>query len=310
MVLNNLKNLRRKTMKKLPLMCVIAICTIQVQAQTPLTNTFTYQGELKMNNALANGIFDFEFKVYNVATNGTVLETVLIQDVTVTNGVFTTPITLINDLFIGNKIWLSIGVRDGASTGAFDSLSPRQEVTSSPYAIHAQFVGANAVTSNEILDLTIQSQDLATGSITSTKLANNSVTNSKLFNNSVTTSKLDFNTVTSSRLANNSVTNSKIAANAVTNSKIENNAVDANKLAAFSVNRSEISGTEIMIYRRNAACLNGRSLDTSSTCTSLKCSDIPILYYQCGVTAICGIPNQSTCSNIAIGYLLSPQIGL
>lgn len=305
-------------MKKLILILFLVSTTIN--AQTPLSNTFTYQGELKMNNALANGSFDFEFKIFNVANNGTVLETVLIQDVNVTNGIFTTPITLTQDLFTGNKIWLSIGVRDGTSTGAFDALFPRQEVTSSPYAIHAQFVGTNAVTSNEILDLTIQSQDLATGSVANSKLANNSVTNFKLANGSVSTTKLGFNSVTESKLATNSVTNFKISANAVTstkispnavtNSKIANNAVDANKLAAFSVNRSEISGTEIMLYRRDASCLSGRTIDTSSLCTSVSCSTTPPLYYPCGGRVNCGVPVAQTCSNTAIGYLLSPQIGL
>ncbi len=134
------------------------------QAQTPLTNTFTYQGELKFNNALANGSYDFEFSVFDVEIDGTVLETVTVTGVNVTNGVFTTPITLTNDLFMGNKIWLDIAVRLNGTADPFDALSPRQEVTSSPYAIHAQFVdlstipswniGGNAVTNGDFIGTT------------------------------------------------------------------------------------------------------------------------------------------------------------
>ncbi len=136
-----------------------------LSAQTPLTNTFTYQGELKFTNTLADGAFDFEFNVFDVETGGTVLETVVVEDVIVTNGVFTIPITLTNDLFAGNKIWLDIGVREGTSTSAFDVLSPRQEVTSAPYAIHAQFVGADSVTGVQIQNGTITASDVDTTSI-------------------------------------------------------------------------------------------------------------------------------------------------
>ncbi len=151
---------------------MILICLIfvtfnsnRLNAQTPLTNTFTYQGELKFNNALANGSFDFEFSVFDVETNGTVLETVTVTGITVTNGVFTTPITLTMDLFTGNKIWLDIGVRAGGAADPFDPLSPRQAVTSSPYAIHAQFVGADAVTGTQIFDGTITANDINTASV-------------------------------------------------------------------------------------------------------------------------------------------------
>ncbi len=136
-----------------------------VFAQMPLTNTFTYQGELKFNNALANGSYDFEFSVFDVETGGSALETVTVTGVTVTNGVFTTPITLTNDLFTGNKIWLDVAVRANGTADPFDSLSPRQEVTSSPYAIHAQFVGADAVTGVQIQNGSITSSDVDNSSL-------------------------------------------------------------------------------------------------------------------------------------------------
>ncbi len=138
-----------------------------LNAQTPLTNTFTYQGELKFNNALVNGSYDFRFSVFNVETGGSALEALVIENVTVTNGVFTTPITLTNDLFTGNKIWLGIEVKTNGTADPFELLSPRQEVTSSPYAIHAQFVGADAVTGVQIQNGSIDVNDIDTGSVQS-----------------------------------------------------------------------------------------------------------------------------------------------
>ncbi len=152
-------------MKNRIFLCAVLFWVSWSHAQTPLTNTFTYQGELKFNNAPANDSYDFEFSVFDMETGGTVLDTVTVSGVTVTNGVFTTPITLNNDLFTGNKIWLEIGVRAVGTSDPFDLLSPRQEVTSSPYAIHAQFVGADAVTGVQIENGSITASDVDLSSI-------------------------------------------------------------------------------------------------------------------------------------------------
>ncbi len=152
-------------MKNKIFLCAVLFLANISQAQTPLTNTFTYQGELKFNNALANGSYDFEFSVFDVDIGGSALEIVVANGVTVTNGVFSTPITLSNDLFTGNKIWLDIAVRANGTANPFDLLSPRQEVSSSPYAIHAQFVGADAVTGVQIQDGTISNSDIDINSI-------------------------------------------------------------------------------------------------------------------------------------------------
>ena len=278
---------------------ILCLLTVQAQAQTNIDNTFTYQGELNFNNQPANGQFDFKFEFYQSQAGGVSITSLTVENIDVNNGIFSVPIFLIQDIFTGFKIWVAISVREGSSTGAYDTLSPRQEITSAPYAIHAQFVGENAVTSGEILDSSIQTQDLASFSVTNSKLATGSVTNIKIASNSISNSKI----------VSNAVTESKIADNAVTINKIANNAVDANKLAAFSVNRSEISGTEIMLYRIDDYCRGGGFLNTYSTCQTETCITSPTtIYYTC--SGICSSSVSKTCSNTAIGYLLSPQIGL
>ncbi len=98
---------------------------------------FTYQGKLTDSGAPANGTYDFEFKLYNALSGGSqVGSTVATGDVTVTNGLFTVQLDFGN-VFNGTALYLNIGVRPGASTGAYTALVPRQPLSATPYAIYA-----------------------------------------------------------------------------------------------------------------------------------------------------------------------------
>lgn len=110
----------------------------------PLGTAFTYQGQLKDGAQPANGLFDFEFNLHDQAAGGVVVAGPLIlQDVPVENGIFSARIDF-GASFIGEARWLGIGVREGASVGSFDILSPRQELTAAPYAQYALGGGAGA----------------------------------------------------------------------------------------------------------------------------------------------------------------------
>jgi hypothetical protein len=132
---------------------LIAVFICETQAQTSVNDDFTYQGELKLNDGLAHGSFDFRF-ILNSKEDGTgdTVADVIVEGVDVNNGIFTTTISPDNggNVFTGNQVWMQINVRDGASIGAFEALSPRQLITSSPYATHAQSVSPNSVGSVEI----------------------------------------------------------------------------------------------------------------------------------------------------------------
>ena len=98
---------------------------------------FTYQGKLTDGGAPADGDYDFEFKLYDALSSGSqVGSTVLLGDVTVTAGLFTVQLDFGN-VFDGTALFLEIGVRPGASTGAYTALTPRQALTATPYAIYA-----------------------------------------------------------------------------------------------------------------------------------------------------------------------------
>ena len=102
---------------------------------SPVGSGFTYQGQLKVSGAPANGQFDLVFKLYDASAAGVQVGTTITrEDVLVSNGLFTTKLDFGVGVFGGGARWLDIAVRPGASTGAVTLLAPRQELTPAPYA--------------------------------------------------------------------------------------------------------------------------------------------------------------------------------
>jgi hypothetical protein len=138
---------------------VIGVQTAQAQ-----TSSFSYQGKLVDGGVLANGVYDFEFRIFTAG--GVQLSSVIRDDVSVTDGVFTVILDYGSSIFPGADRFLEIGVRPGASTGTFTTLSPRQQFTSTPYAIKSLAATSadslscvNCVTSGQI-------NSVSTGQIT------------------------------------------------------------------------------------------------------------------------------------------------
>jgi hypothetical protein len=105
--------------------------------EAPLGTGFTYQGKLTDGGTPANGLYDFELKLYDALSGGSpVGGTVTLGDVTVTAGLFTVQLDFGN-VFDGMALYLDIGVRPGASVGAYTALAPRQALTATPYAVYA-----------------------------------------------------------------------------------------------------------------------------------------------------------------------------
>ena len=102
----------------------------------PTGTEFTYQGHLMDGDAAADGLYDFEFKLYDAAAAGAqVGSTSPANDVAVNDGIFTVEIGFGSGAFGGGARWLQIGVRPGNSGGAYTTLAPRQELTPAPYAL-------------------------------------------------------------------------------------------------------------------------------------------------------------------------------
>lgn len=99
---------------------------------------FTYQGQLNDGGNPAGGSYDLTFSLYS-STNlpGTILAGPITNSaVSVANGLFATTLDFGSGVFAGTNYWLQIGVRTNGGT-AFTTLSPRQPLTPTPYAIFA-----------------------------------------------------------------------------------------------------------------------------------------------------------------------------
>ena len=101
---------------------------------------FTYQGELSEGGVATEGDYDFRFRLYDEVVLGLQQgPTVVKGGIAVAAGRFTTKLGFGDGVFNGDKRWLEIDVRDGGLTdpNAFVTLTERQEMTSTPYAIFA-----------------------------------------------------------------------------------------------------------------------------------------------------------------------------
>lgn len=119
---------------------LIALLAVPLVAygQAPVGTAFTYQGRLTDGGSPANGQYDIELKLYDDPEAGSqVGGTVTVNDQQVTSGLFAVQPDFGSGIFTGQARWLQIGVRPGGETGAYISLSPRQPLTATPYALYA-----------------------------------------------------------------------------------------------------------------------------------------------------------------------------
>lgn len=99
------------------------------------TSAFTYQGKLTDASLPPTAQYDFIFRLFN--SSGTQLGSDLARDdVQVTNGIFTVSLDFGSANFVsGAAASIEMAIRPGTSTGAYTTLTPRQPLMSSPYAI-------------------------------------------------------------------------------------------------------------------------------------------------------------------------------
>lgn len=116
------------------LMCVALMFATNASAQS---NAFTYQGSLTDSGGMADGLYDFQFDLYNASTGGTSLGTDEHLAVMVTDGLFSVNLDFGPNAFnAGTDRFLEIAVRfDGDPT--YTTLDPRVQLQSVPFASHA-----------------------------------------------------------------------------------------------------------------------------------------------------------------------------
>ena len=124
--------------KRAALLLLLSALNPQLSTARAQGTAFTYQGRLNSGSNPANGTYDLQFAIYD-STNqpGTVIAGPLTNSATgVTNGLFAVTLDFGANVFTGPDRWLEIAVRTNGS-GAFTTLSPRQKLTPTPYAVFA-----------------------------------------------------------------------------------------------------------------------------------------------------------------------------
>jgi trimeric autotransporter adhesin len=125
---------------------VLCVCLLLPRSIPAQGTAFSYQGRLDNGGAAANGSYDLRFTVYDSASlPGTIIAGPITNSATsVSNGLFTVSLDFGGGVFAGQDRWLEIGVRTN-SGGAFASLSPRQALTATPYAVFAGAVASGGL---------------------------------------------------------------------------------------------------------------------------------------------------------------------
>ena len=96
---------------------------------------FSYQGRLNDGGSPANGIYDLRFTLCDAVTNGNAIGALTNTATGVTNGLFMVTLDF-GGVFSGSNYWLEIAARTNGGS-AFSTLSPRQPITPTPYAIYS-----------------------------------------------------------------------------------------------------------------------------------------------------------------------------
>lgn len=159
----------RLILHRLAAFVVLAAVDCQLAVVFAQGTAFTYQGRLNQNSTPANGLYDFQFAIYDASTQGqAVASTVSVTAAAVSNGLFTATLDFGSGVFTGPARWLEISVRTNG-TGTYSLLQPRQQVAPSPYALFAPMAGT--------------AQTVPAGSITASQLATNAVGETALSSN-------------------------------------------------------------------------------------------------------------------------------
>lgn len=211
-------------MRKWLVLIFLSLCTGAAQADL-LGSGVSVQGVLSVNGQPAGGVFDLRVTPYPDAVMGAPLAPPLeIDNVFFVEGAFTTKVDFGLNLFLGDAIFFEIAVRPGNSSGAYEVLAPRQELTAAPYALKP---AAGSVTDLELANDAVRSAQILDGSVRTAELADAAVTAAKLADGSVTTAKIADTAVSTAKLADAAVTLAKIGPDAVDSSRIVDGSVTA-----------------------------------------------------------------------------------
>ena len=126
---------------------LLSLCVLLASAGLAVaqgTTAFTYQGRLNDPNGPANGTYDFQSLLCTNGSSGPPLAGFIAVNagVVVSNGLFTMQVQFLpTPPFAALALWLELSVRTNGS-GSYTTLSPRQRLTPTPYAVYSASAGS------------------------------------------------------------------------------------------------------------------------------------------------------------------------
>jgi hypothetical protein len=140
-----LPNMKEKLNIFVLLMALVLGLNAAARAE-PMGTAFTYRGQLYDANYVADGLYDFQFRLYDANTDGNqVGDDVNKADVNVVDAYFAVELDFGSSVFDGDARWLEIGVRPGDQDDPceYTTLEPLQKLTPTPYALYAKNAGSD-----------------------------------------------------------------------------------------------------------------------------------------------------------------------
>ena len=132
---------------------------------------FTYQGQLKDGSGAVDGQFEFRFALYASPAAGEPLASVTLPSLAVSNALFTAELDFGTAAFDGSERWLEIAVRRTGSTNSPTTLSPRQHLAATPYAIRAATVPDASITAPKLTPGAVTAASITNGAVGPAQLA-------------------------------------------------------------------------------------------------------------------------------------------
>ena len=130
-----------KMKKMLTIMSLgLMVWQVEVSGAVPMGRAFVYQGRLIDANDVADGLYDFQFKLFDDPCMGNQQgSTIDINDLDIINGYFTVELDFGSDVFNGDARWLetTVAQSDGSDPDPC-TLRPRIEITPVPYALQTR----------------------------------------------------------------------------------------------------------------------------------------------------------------------------
>src|SRR2546423_1276670 len=120
---------------------VLLVCYAGSRSAYAQDSAFTYQGRLSGDASAADARYEMTFTLYDAPTNGNVVGSQTVAPVAVTNGLFTATVDFGSSTFDGGARGLAICLTIFGSDMVPTTLTPRQQIPATPYAIRAATAG-------------------------------------------------------------------------------------------------------------------------------------------------------------------------